>query len=130
MLLLFSDDDIAISSPWTIFKDKNVHINLVNIQVTDSKVSLDAPMRFLTKIPHNIYTQIVIRNMNCFTIRTSNYCWWPPAYMLEKIWNLITMKFFEVIYTWGKYHLLWKSLALNNIMFSVPPKQPCQLVRW
>lgn len=60
-----------------IYKHVNqiAHIDLGNIQVTDSKVSLDTPMSFLAKIPHNINSELVIRNMNCFAIITSHYCW-------------------------------------------------------
>lgn len=73
-------------SMWT----NNAHINFVNIQVTDSNVTLDTPMRFLAQISHNIYCKLVVRNMNCLTIITSDDGWWPPAYMLEKKQNLNT----------------------------------------
>jgi hypothetical protein len=65
-------------------RNENAHINFVNIQVTDRNVTLDTPMRFLSQISHNIDSELVIRNMNCLTIITSNNGWWPPAHMLEK----------------------------------------------
>lgn len=51
------------------------HIYLIDIQVTNGQVGFDTPMSFLTKISHNIYCELVIWNMYCFTIFTSYNCW-------------------------------------------------------
>lgn len=51
------------------------YIYLVNIQVTNGKVILDAPMGFLAKIPHNIHCKLVVWNVNCLTVITSYNCW-------------------------------------------------------
>jgi hypothetical protein len=61
------------------------HIDLINIQVTDGKMGLDAPMRLLSKVPHNVNSELVVWNVNCFTIITSYNCWRPPTHMLENI---------------------------------------------
>ena len=58
-----------------IYQFKLTHINLVDIQVADGKVSLDAPMSLLAKIPHNIHGEFVVGNVNCFPIITSYDCW-------------------------------------------------------
>lgn len=50
------------------------HINFADIKMTDGKMCFDAPMRLLSKIPHNVYTELVVRNMNCFTVITSDNC--------------------------------------------------------
>lgn len=43
--------------------------------MTDGYVVLDAPMSLLAKIPHNIHSELVIWNVNCFTIIASYNCW-------------------------------------------------------
>lgn len=58
------------------------HIDFIDIQMTDGYVGLDAPMSLLAKIPDNIYRELVIWNVNCFTIIASYNCWWPPTHML------------------------------------------------
>jgi hypothetical protein len=42
-------------------------------------------MRLLTKVPHNVNSELVVWNVNCFTIITSYNCWRPPTHMLENI---------------------------------------------
>lgn len=60
------------------------NINLINIQVADGKMGLDAPMWLLAKVPHNINSELVVWYVYCFTIIASYNCWWPPTHMLEK----------------------------------------------
>uniref|UniRef100_A0A7C9EJ64 Uncharacterized protein n=1 Tax=Opuntia streptacantha TaxID=393608 RepID=A0A7C9EJ64_OPUST len=49
-------------------------INLVDIQMTNSKMGLDAPMSFLAQISDNTNCEFMVRNIECFTIITSDYC--------------------------------------------------------
>ena len=63
---------------------KSTHINFIDIQMTNGYVVLDAPMSLLAKIPHNIHSELVIWNVNCFPIVASNYRWWPPPHMLAQ----------------------------------------------
>ena len=74
------------TSRWTVIAP---HIDFFGIQVTDGKVGLDAPMSLLAKISHNTHTELVVRNVNSFTIIASYNCWWPPAHMLEQHESLI-----------------------------------------
>lgn len=61
----------------------------MDIQVTDGKVSLDAPMSLLAKIPHHINSEFVIWDVYCFAIISSYNCGWPPTHMLIKYRILI-----------------------------------------
>lgn len=60
------------------------HMDLMDIQVTDGKVCLDAPVSPLTKIPHNIRRKLFVWNMYCFTIIASYDGWRPPSHMLKQ----------------------------------------------
>ena len=52
--------------------------------MADSKVGFDTPMALLGEISHNINSEFVVRNMNCFTILASDNGWGPPTNMLKK----------------------------------------------
>lgn len=59
------------------------YIYLMDIQMTNGKVSFDAPMSFLSEISDNIHCELMVWDVYSFTIFTSYNSWRPPAYMLH-----------------------------------------------
>lgn len=106
------------------------HVNFVNIQVADSKVSLNSPMGFLGQISHNIHCEFMVWNVNCLAIITSNDSWGPPTHMLkqQKVlsrntiesnnWNGFKSKW--IIYWYMPYmsgnRIKWVQAKMNNLL--------------
>ena len=63
---------------------QKAYTNLINIQVTNSNMSFNAPVCLLAEIPHNTDSELVVGNMNCFPIVTSYDCRRPPSHVLHE----------------------------------------------